>query len=113
MCHGLLSNACTHHAVCSSRLFEISNICANWSSAALKVLNGFQLWRLFRELSSDLAAFATSIVLTRQVDVCCSVGIELPQIEVRYENLSVEADCYIGNRALPSLTNVARNFVEV
>lgn len=42
-----------------------------------------------------------------------SVGIELPTIEVRYENLSVDADCYVGSRALPSLWNATRNFVEV
>ena len=33
-------------------------------------------------------------------------------MEVRFEHLSVEADCYIGDRALPTLTNVARNIVE-
>ena len=42
-----------------------------------------------------------------------SVGIELPTIEVRYENLSVDADCYVGSRALPTLWNSARNFAEV
>jgi hypothetical protein len=42
-----------------------------------------------------------------------SVGIELPTIEVRYENLSVDADCFVGSRALPTLWNAARNFAEV
>lgn len=41
------------------------------------------------------------------------VGIELPTIEVRYDNLSIEADCYVGNRALPTLWNVTRNMIEV
>lgn len=40
------------------------------------------------------------------------VGIELPQIEVRYEHLSVEADVYVGARALPTLLNSAINVVE-
>ncbi|XP_071738064.1 ABC transporter G family member 35-like isoform X1 [Rutidosis leptorrhynchoides] len=40
------------------------------------------------------------------------VGISLPTIEVRFENLSIEADCYIGNRALPSLPNAARNYLD-
>ncbi|XP_078447155.1 pleiotropic drug resistance protein 2-like isoform X2 [Wolffia australiana] len=38
--------------------------------------------------------------------------IEMPKIEVRFENLSVEADAYVGRRALPSLLNVAGHTVE-
>lgn len=45
--------------------------------------------------------------------LACRVGIELPQIEVRYEHLSVEADVYVGARALPTLLNSAINVVEV
>ncbi len=33
-------------------------------------------------------------------------------MEVRFENLTVEADCQIGSRALPTLPNVARNIAE-
>ncbi|KAK8641839.1 hypothetical protein V6N13_011212 [Hibiscus sabdariffa] len=40
------------------------------------------------------------------------VGIRLPRVEVRYEHLTIEADCYIGSRALPSLPNAARNIFE-
>nr|GFA96027.1 ABC transporter G family member 35-like [Tanacetum cinerariifolium] len=40
------------------------------------------------------------------------VGITLPTVEVRYEHLTIEADCYIGDRALPSLANAARNLGE-
>ncbi|ONK80619.1 uncharacterized protein A4U43_C01F19860 [Asparagus officinalis] len=40
------------------------------------------------------------------------VGINLPTLEVRFEHLTVEAKCYIGNRALPTLLNQARNFAE-
>ncbi|CAM8888399.1 unnamed protein product [Rhodiola kirilowii] len=40
------------------------------------------------------------------------VGITLPTVEVRFENLTIEADCYVGNRALPTLPNAARNMVE-
>lgn len=42
----------------------------------------------------------------------CRVGIRLPTVEVRYQNLIVEADCYIGSRALPTLPNVALNIAE-
>ncbi|XVF24912.1 hypothetical protein REPUB_Repub13aG0168400 [Reevesia pubescens] len=40
------------------------------------------------------------------------VGINLPTVEVRFEHLTIEANCYIGSRALPSLPNVTRNLAE-
>ncbi|TQE12215.1 hypothetical protein C1H46_002140 [Malus baccata] len=40
------------------------------------------------------------------------VGIKLPTVEVRYEHLTIEADCHVGTRALPTLPNVARNIAE-
>ncbi|OAY38969.1 hypothetical protein MANES_10G057300v8 [Manihot esculenta] len=40
------------------------------------------------------------------------VGIEIPKIEVRFENLSIEGDAYVGTRALPTLVNAAMNTVE-
>ncbi|BFG24412.1 hypothetical protein CerSpe_106880 [Prunus speciosa] len=40
------------------------------------------------------------------------VGIRLPTVEVRFKNLTVEADCHVGTRALPTLPNVARNIAE-
>lgn len=43
----------------------------------------------------------------------CRDGIETPKIEVRYANLSVEGDAYVGDRALPSLYNVTVNSLEV
>jgi len=41
------------------------------------------------------------------------VGIELPTVEVRCQNLNVDAQCHIGGRALPTLWNVTRNILEV
>jgi hypothetical protein len=43
----------------------------------------------------------------------CRVGIELPTIEVRYEQLTVEADVIVAGRALPTLWNAATNFLQV
>uniref|UniRef100_A0A1D1XCF5 Pleiotropic drug resistance protein 2 n=2 Tax=Anthurium amnicola TaxID=1678845 RepID=A0A1D1XCF5_9ARAE len=40
------------------------------------------------------------------------VGIELPKIEVRFEDLSVEADGYVGSRAVPTLLNSTINTIE-
>lgn len=41
------------------------------------------------------------------------VGIDLPTVEVRYENLNIKANCHVGNRGLPTLLNVVRDIVEV
>ncbi|XAR60103.1 Iron-chelate-transporting ATPase [Bertholletia excelsa] len=40
------------------------------------------------------------------------VGIEYPKIEVRFQNLSVEGDAYVGTRALPTLLNSTLNTIE-
>ncbi|XP_061359145.1 ABC transporter G family member 36 [Gastrolobium bilobum] len=40
------------------------------------------------------------------------VGIRLPTVEVRFQSLTVEADSYVGSRALPTLPNVALNMFE-
>ncbi|KAJ7531928.1 hypothetical protein O6H91_14G065000 [Diphasiastrum complanatum] len=40
------------------------------------------------------------------------VGIDLPKIEVRFEHLNVNADIYVGRRALPTLTNFTINILE-
>ncbi|CAJ1886766.1 unnamed protein product [Sphenostylis stenocarpa] len=50
--------------------------------------------------------------LRRLRDRVDRVGIEIPKIEVRCENLSVEGDVYVGSRALPSLLNVTLNAFE-
>ncbi|BAT85839.1 hypothetical protein VIGAN_04343300 [Vigna angularis var. angularis] len=50
--------------------------------------------------------------LRRLRDRVDRVGIEIPKIEVRCENLSVEGDVHDGNRALPSLLNVSLNAFE-
>lgn len=41
------------------------------------------------------------------------VGIQLSKVEVRFENLAVTADVHVGGRALPTVLNSVRNFVEV
>jgi len=41
------------------------------------------------------------------------VGIELPKIEVRYDNLNVEAEAYVGSRGLPTIFNTYANVLEV
>lgn len=41
------------------------------------------------------------------------MGIEVPKIEVRFQNLSVEGDAFVGTRALPTLLNTTLNAIEV
>ncbi|XP_057976102.1 ABC transporter G family member 42-like [Malania oleifera] len=40
------------------------------------------------------------------------VGVQLPTVEVRFEELAVEANCFVGSRALPTLLNTTRNVLE-
>ncbi|GAB4842031.1 transcription factor [Ancistrocladus abbreviatus] len=40
------------------------------------------------------------------------VGIDFPTIEVRYEHLNIEAEAYVGSRALPTFLNFMINIVE-
>nr|QVT92295.1 ABC transporter [Salvia miltiorrhiza] len=40
------------------------------------------------------------------------VGLDLPTIEVRYEHLSVDAEAYVGGRALPTVFNFIVNILE-
>ncbi|XP_061982098.1 pleiotropic drug resistance protein 1-like isoform X6 [Populus nigra] len=40
------------------------------------------------------------------------VGIEFPTIEVRYENLNIEAEAYVGSSALPSFAKFIFNIIE-
>ncbi|KAI8029789.1 Pleiotropic drug resistance protein 2 [Camellia lanceoleosa] len=50
--------------------------------------------------------------LLRLRDRTDRVGIEIPKIEVRFENLAIEGDAYIGTRALPTLWNATVNMIE-
>ncbi|KAH0977476.1 hypothetical protein GBA52_027195 [Prunus armeniaca] len=40
------------------------------------------------------------------------VGIEVPKVEVRFQNVSIEGDAYVGTRALPTLLNSTLNQLE-
>ncbi|CAN6183583.1 unnamed protein product [Urochloa humidicola] len=63
--------------------------------------------RVFKALDDDNERLFRR--LRERLDI---VGIDLPQIEVRYEHLSIEADVYVGARALPTLLNSVINTVE-
>jgi ABC-type multidrug transport system ATPase subunit len=63
--------------------------------------------KLIRDTEKDNEKFLRE--LKNRID---RVGIELPTVEVRCQNLNVDAQCHIGGRALPTLWNVTRNILE-
>ncbi|KAG9129438.1 hypothetical protein Leryth_023971 [Lithospermum erythrorhizon] len=74
---------------------------------------GYQERKLLLERlikSEDDKSMLSLLKLRRQAsDRVCIV---LPTIEVRYDHLSIEAQAYVGSRALPSFTNFTMNIVE-
>ncbi|KAG8056467.1 hypothetical protein GUJ93_ZPchr0002g24951 [Zizania palustris] len=65
------------------------------------------LQRIAGAVGDDHARFLTKF--KERVD---RVGIELPTIEVRYENLTVEAESYVGSRGYPTLLTTYANILE-
>ncbi|CAN6201350.1 unnamed protein product [Urochloa humidicola] len=63
--------------------------------------------RVFRVADEDNQRFLQK--LRNRID---RVGIDLPTVEVRFEQLTVQAKCHVGSRALPTLLNTARNIAE-
>ncbi|KAK8473550.1 hypothetical protein PHAVU_001G166400 [Phaseolus vulgaris] len=65
------------------------------------------LERLIRTAEEDNEKFL--LKLRERID---RVGIDLPTIEVRFEDLNVEAEASVGTRALPTFANFMVNIVE-
>ncbi|KAK6284613.1 hypothetical protein POUND7_003565 [Theobroma cacao] len=63
--------------------------------------------RLIKDTEEDNESFL--LRLRQRLD---RVGIEIPTLEVRFEHLRVEAEAYIGSRALPSFFNFFINKLE-
>ncbi|XP_031255754.1 ABC transporter G family member 29-like [Pistacia vera] len=63
--------------------------------------------KLFRVAEEDNEKFLTKF--RNRIE---KVGIKLPTVEVRFEHLTIEANCHVGNRALPTLPNTARNIAD-
>jgi hypothetical protein len=55
----------------------------------------------------------TTALALRPMHVLGRVSIELSKVEIRFEDLMVEADVHVGGRALPTVLNSVRNFAEV
>lgn len=54
----------------------------------------------------------TELLLQNIRDRIDKVGIVLPTVEVRFDHLTVNAEVYVGDRALPSLINFTRDLFE-
>ncbi|KAL6615974.1 hypothetical protein ACP70R_038244 [Stipagrostis hirtigluma subsp. patula] len=63
--------------------------------------------RVFRVAEEDNERFLKK--LRARID---RAGIQIPTVEVRFRNLSVEAECHVGTRALPTLANATRDLCE-
>ncbi|XP_061343387.1 pleiotropic drug resistance protein 1-like [Gastrolobium bilobum] len=65
------------------------------------------LERLVKVADEDNEKFL--LKLRNRID---TVGIDFPTIEVRFENLKVEAEVHVGSRALPTVTNYMLDIVD-
>ncbi|KAF5936343.1 hypothetical protein HYC85_027472 [Camellia sinensis] len=65
------------------------------------------LERLVKIAEDDNEKFL--LKLKKRID---RVGIDLPTIEVRFEHLNVDAEAYVGGRALPTILNFSINLFE-
>ena len=63
--------------------------------------------RVFRVAEEDNERFLKK--LRARID---RAGIQIPTAEVRFRGLSVEAECHVGTRALPTLANAALDAAE-
>ncbi|KAK8660968.1 hypothetical protein V6N13_051872 [Hibiscus sabdariffa] len=65
------------------------------------------LQRLVKNAEEDNERFL--LKLKERID---RVGLDMPTIEVRFEHLNVEAQAYVGSRALPTMFNFSVNILE-
>ncbi|KAL9265410.1 Pleiotropic drug resistance protein 1-like protein [Drosera capensis] len=73
---------------------------------------GFQEKRELLERLVKIAEDDHERFLLRLRERIDRVGIDIPTIEVRFEHLNIDANVYVGSRALPSVLNFALNLVE-
>lgn len=78
------------------------------------------IWHCYAE---DLEMYESGLffIFLLMVFVCfeilsmlfCSVGLEFPKVEVRFQNLKVDALVHVGSRALPTIPNFIFDMSEV
>ncbi|XP_057870080.2 ABC transporter G family member 35 [Cryptomeria japonica] len=92
--------------------YDEDGIVTNRHIVDVRHLKPLQRHLLIEKLIKDIEKDNEKLLkkLRKRID---KVGIEMPTVEVRYQNLTVDANCLIGSRALPTLWNVVRNSFEV
>jgi hypothetical protein len=75
------------------------------------VLEALKLQQAIREPA--LARRGCLTICARVLFLRCRVGIDMPTIEVRFQNLEAEAEVRVGSSALPTVLNSIVNAVEV
>ncbi|KAK2651448.1 hypothetical protein Ddye_011304 [Dipteronia dyeriana] len=73
---------------------------------------GFQERRNLIERLVNVAEVDNEQFLLKLKNRIDRVGIDLPKIEVRFEHLNIEAEAYVGSRALPTFFNFSINIIE-
>nr|AUB45106.1 ABA transporter [Camptotheca acuminata] len=73
---------------------------------------GFQERKNLLERLVKVAEEDNEKFLLKLKDRIDKVGIDLPTIEVRFEHLNVDAEAYVGSRALPTFVNFTTNILE-
>jgi hypothetical protein len=79
----------------------------------MKRLTGYEPVECVYELEAIVPDKRLSIYGSQCWDWGRRVGVVLPEVEVRFKELSVEATAYSSGRALPSIYNSVRNVAEV
>ncbi|GAB2245131.1 hypothetical protein Droror1_Dr00000624 [Drosera rotundifolia] len=103
---------------------EISVLCRNVVGFSIFIVPGFGSIAM-EDTENDLRKLSESISLRRTGSVEANekfllrlksrlyrVGIDIPKIEVRFEHLEVEAEAYVGSKALPSFLNFTTSIFE-
>ncbi|KAK1311612.1 ABC transporter G family member 31 [Acorus calamus] len=95
---------------------KASQAAADREDPLLEIIDVRKLDRRGRELvvqralaTEDQDNFNLLVGIKERLD---RVGLEVPKVEVRFENLNVSANVHMGTRSLPTLVNYVRDILE-
>ncbi|KAK1312861.1 ABC transporter G family member 31 [Acorus calamus] len=93
-----------------------SQVAPDGEDPLLEIIDVRKLDRRGRELvvqralaTKDQDNFNLLVGIKERLD---RVGLEVPKVEVRFENLNVSASVHVGTRSLPTLVNFVRDILE-
>lgn len=110
---------CTPHAQsvsCSSTSDTQKRASPCSSAVCFSTLDGSMCTVVLKQLDSPCSPGLVYFQASSSAANCllvCRAGVHLPTVMVKFKDITVDAEVYKGNRALPTLTNSYRNFVEV